>query len=1311
MTAGRSAPASVVGRPAEMVPRPPPGASPRPAGGIGPARCSPLDPKERLSGVQSASQAEEWAAKALEQAAPVTAEQLLAVLSKLPSRSFAGGAYAHGGVSGLRTQTSELPRCCALVCRLVRECAPSFAFNAVLVCEQGKTAWHRDHHNAPSPNVVLPLSRFAGGGIFVQHGGGSNSHTRDGAVVRGTLIDIASGPAAFHAFAFDHVVLPWQGTRTVVVAYSVKGIERQREEDLDVLRKLGFPLEAVTPDSFVPAVPRVAMRVTDPRVQLPAVPLGKPVSAPEADALPVSLTPSKLLVIELFAGCALLSACCKQRGFEVLPVDSIHNKAKPTVHVTTLDLRQKHSWDIIRQVIQARQVAHVHAAPPCGTASRAHELPGGPAPVRSPEEPLGLSTLQGTDLAKVRSANQIYLHLAALCQDMVRTRVPFSVENPGNSIMWLIPVWRDLVHTCRQVRFDSCCHGGLRKKSTLFLTNVPEFEQLRATCQNDHPHAPWGKVLHMGKMVFATSLEAAYPRVLCERVAAAVVLACARRGFAVEPLTEFSSTPAVAAAAATGKLPRLSKFKPLVPEFAHTVTVTLQASGLLPLDSKHCLTRALQGVPAGARLLKGVEGASCKGSAGDRVSFGVYRSEEQFVTFAKQLDHPFDTCRAIPDGLLRVLAAKLMRSPVETMKARLQTLTKWQAWAAELEGAEAGLRSSMDPCVAKVLQGKRLLLLERVADDLGWPDKSLHSELREGFRLTGTQFPSGVFDHACKLAEISEVQLHEKGKFLRPALWAKQRRANPPEVGKALWDQAMEEVEQKGWLQPPRSWDDLCRDFGETWLPTRRFGVVQKTKVRAVDDLSENAVNSAFTSFEKVGLRALDELVWSCLFVLRCVRVHGCVDVVLSDGQRIRGPVHHWWLSHPDAARPVMKTIDLKSAYKQFALRPSERPLVTVCLESPVDGEVKGFVATALPFGAVASVLHFNRAARLLQRLFWEVALASANYFDDYPVMELQGLAANAESTASAVCKLVGFKTASDKELPFSASASMLGVVVEASDASGSHVLVRNKGERAAELVESLDEVLCRGSVAPQEVPRLFGRLQFAEAQVLGREGKLAMASLRHIERAAGPVELDQTTRDAFSLLRSRMARGVPRSIPCSSGGRVAIVFTDGACEPAGESGFSLGVGGLLLVRDAGVWACRAFGCAIDDGLNQAWAATGKKHLIGPTELYAVVLARVVWADALGSARSFFYVDHGGVLSALVNGSSRDATWRELLVHFERADAASPTLPWFCRVPSKSNPSDPPSRGRWEFPPGLNPARDRPVCFVTGRRLRDSVPQ
>ena len=38
--------------------------------------------------------------------------------------------------------------------------------------------------------------------------------------------------------------------------------------------------------------------------------------------------------------------------------------------------------------------------------------------------------------------------------------------------------------------------------------------------------------------------------------------------------------------------------------------------------------------------------------------------------------------------------------------------------------------------------------------------------------------------------------------------------------------------------------------------------------------------------------------------------------------------------------------------------------------------------------------------------------------------------------------------------------------------------------------------------------------------------------------------------------------------------------------------------------------------------------AAGKKHFIGPTELLAVVTARVLWARFLDGARTFVFIDH-----------------------------------------------------------------------------------
>ena len=47
--------------------------------------------------------------------------------------------------------------------------------------------------------------------------------------------------------------------------------------------------------------------------------------------------------------------------------------------------------------------------------------------------------------------------------------------------------------------------------------------------------------------------------------------------------------------------------------------------------------------------------------------------------------------------------------------------------------------------MARILKGKRLLVLEELAKDIGWPDERIHQELREGFKLTGHSPPSHIF--------------------------------------------------------------------------------------------------------------------------------------------------------------------------------------------------------------------------------------------------------------------------------------------------------------------------------------------------------------------------------------------------------------------------------------------------------------------------------------------------------------------------------------------------------------------------------------
>ena len=54
-------------------------------------------------------------------------------------------------------------------------------------------------------------------------------------------------------------------------------------------------------------------------------------------------------------------------------------------------------------------------------------------------------------------------------------------------------------------------------------------------------------------------------------------------------------------------------------------------------------------------------------------------------------------------------------------------------------------------------------------------------------------------------------------------------------------------------------------------MPCRRFAVWQG-KWRPIDDFSENGVNACFECFEKVSLKALDEVAWVCMYIMKVCR-------------------------------------------------------------------------------------------------------------------------------------------------------------------------------------------------------------------------------------------------------------------------------------------------------------------------------------------------------------------------------------------------------------------------------------------------------
>ena len=240
------------------------------------------------------------------------------------------------------------------------------------------------------------------------------------------------------------------------------------------------------------------------------------------------------------------------------------------------------------------QLAYLHVAPPCGTCSRAREirhkeLPGGGPPVlRTEVHPLGLPDLEQKfpHLApRVTAANKVYDSIAQLVRKAKQRGTLWSMENPRNSILWLIPCIKDLCEVCFFADFQACMFGGARPKWTRFAHGPTNFlKKLCRTCDGSHSHAPWGR---SATGSWATSLETVYPLELCTSIAQIVL----------DSLMLQPSTPLTVVRSKAGPLPaktrddRISagvqprglKLRRLLPEYKEILTVTGEFA---PSDSR-----------------------------------------------------------------------------------------------------------------------------------------------------------------------------------------------------------------------------------------------------------------------------------------------------------------------------------------------------------------------------------------------------------------------------------------------------------------------------------------------------------------------------------------------------------------------------------------------------------------------------------------------------------------------------------------------------------------------------------------------------
>lgn len=948
-----------------------------------------------------------------------------------------------------------------------------------------------------------------------------------------------------------------------------------------------------------------------------------------------------------------------QRGFDVICIDWKHNKHTSKFSAINIDLSSQDGQQVLWTLLDTLHPHAIHAGVACGTSSRAREkeLPehlrrqGAPRPVplRSDEHPLGLPGLSTFNAQKVSAANILYELVFKLILYSFNHNIIFSVENPWRSWLWSVLVLMARKHSelaCKCINkmhtaiWDTCMHGGSRAKRTRLDSTSAAYADMQLDCDGQHDHEPY-KIYLDGIWKFDTAIEGAYPDVLCQRMSE---LLSKTLPYKLQPRDDWNLR--MQTSSWTAK--QHKRFPQLVPEFWKVFDMDLNKQSLPP-------------------LCKNLGPSTTGGATMGLSKVGQFHSVEQFLEKAKVLQHPLDTLNPVPDQTQRAIFNILTKGPAQIAHERVNAIKHVFELDKALRQQEEDFHKSLDPYMQRVLKGKKTFLLKALLEETSYDDMEVCDFVQQGIQLFGHHSIPPYAQTKIVPAVSTVDQLEREAVWRRKAL----RTDSDEESARLLDTQSMDEVERGFLTGPFQSEDEVTKYLGRAdWVVNPRFVLLQgpSKKPRVIDNCRQSGLNATFTSLEMLQLHDFDMVVSVAKLIKSC-SIGDKVETHLSNGDVLTGNVHPALRDGQWHAR----SLDLAKAYKQLAVHPNSRHLAVVGYQLP-DRTWKYYVSNSLPFGASASVFGFLRVSRAL----WHLATALLNipgccYFDDYPHYEIDKLCHSSQQAYETLLRLLGWKFAEgEKNLPFATSYNILGATIDLSSHNRGIVQVSNKPgrlEHIAELAASLKE-----SMSQPDLSVLRGHIVFASGFCLGRALRPAMGAIDVAFRIASNLRAENVAMACDDLIHLVSQAG-PRSVECAPGGPPMLVFTDSAFEKGAAT-----VGALVLDPELG--KAIVYDGDVPKPIIAKWQSSGAKQIISQSELATVVLARVETKALLKNRRVIFFVDNEAARFALIKGVSGKSSMQVLTSIFHETDLVCPCFHWIERVPSPSNPSDLPTRGK-----------------------------
>lgn len=721
--------------------------------------------------------------------------------------------------------------------------------------------------------------------------------------------------------------------------------------------------------------------------------------------------------------------------------------------------------------------------------SRKHH---GPPKLRSQKWPDGLPWLRGVLKLKVQKANVLYTFMVNLILQLDTDKICWTVENPWTSFLWETSIWHRLRQLCpHYVEVHNCMYGGTRLKRTCLASNNPAVLQMQRLCDGQHEHQAWS--VHNGKFDTSLEAEYTpeFARALATTIFGSLVSTSGLLQFSSHckklKLSHFASV-------ATHKQPKvlppvvpefayfvvLYNLSPSLlqvnvkSELVHCVDIHFASRVVsLPCGSKQARLTIHKGGKGrqpsfemvnlrSLQMLGDLDAADANSLASlaaeksDQVSktttpkscscgslqcdatampaegqdtcdrvFGVRWTDEQFLLQARHNGHPFDAFSGIDSEVKQACEFLAASSDSQVIDFRARALQRWIAKAKELHYEELHLKSTLVPEVRRILASKRLELMRWIIRDTGYYDVNLAEDVIAGFSLVGDVPKSHLLPSKFVPAQLAVEDLHAQSKRSNIAIRQMTRPSGSLETDAQLWDKTPSEADA-GWLTGPHSWQSLDADAAVS----RRFPLVQSSKLRPIDDYSQSQVNSTVTLHEKPTVDNAD--VVAAIFIY-------FMQALFSNGR---------------CTRLVSRSLDLASAYRQLAIEPASFKYAYISVYDPTSCSAALFQQVALPFGSRTAVNAFIRCARFLQWVAARcLAIPMSCYFDDFVISSTPSLASNAQQSASLMFDLLGwaYDRSGNKADVFSDVVSALGVMFDLSASVTGTVRVSNTPKRVGE--------------------------------------------------------------------------------------------------------------------------------------------------------------------------------------------------------------------------------------------------------------------